>query len=1214
MFKRIPEALIIESGSREKKHSAHLSLSAHGASIICNDYSIYRIEGETFLTEKETPRREKKPRRGTVKKVKPEAAPAGNLHKTDEARLLVDLQIHQAELEAQNRSLQSALEELEHSRTTYSELYDSAPVGYMTLDRRETIVDANITMARLLGVERTFLRGRPLAAFLSPQESQAFSSYLEGLFGGKGAREAEIGMKTIMGKTFWALLESSPGTDTRGKALCRTVVTDITARKEADRRKKLLGDILCRLNSRSTQLDAIGDILQAIKDFTDFDAVAIRLREGEDFPYYVHYGFPDYFIEQERSLCARDPLGVVIRDSAGYPIMECMCGNILCTRTDPSKPFFTRGGSFWSNWTTELLATTTEKDRQARTRNRCNGEGYESVALVPIIAGAEIIGLIQLNDSRRDRFTPDLMEFFEEIGASIGAALERKLFADELTKHREHLELLVSERTKELERIGSRYRALFDNASDAIFIRGVEGPFIEVNHVACERLGYSRDELLRLSPLDIDSPDYAFLLSERTREIHEKGHHLFESAHVTKEGRVIPVEISSRLIEFEGEEAILSIARDITERRKVQKALRESEKKFSTAFHASTVLMALTTLNEGLLIDVNEAYLKTMGYTAGEVIGKTAVEIGLFPEKAGREVMLEGMRQKGFIRNTEMTLQAKSGERFTIYYSGDIIRFQDRECIFSVMVDITKRKRAEAILKESEERYRSLFETMLDGCAYCKMFYEDDRPLDFVYLSVNDAFEKLTGLKNVVGAKVTQVIPGIRESHPELFEACGRVALSGVPERFEIYLEQLRAWLDIALCSPKKEYFVAIFDNITERRAMESDLIQAKEKAEAANRLKSSFLANMSHEFRTPLHGIIGLAEILHGQVEDQDMKETVDYIRDSGKRLYETLDSFMKLSQLTAGEFNVTLRPLFCASLAEKALRRHRESAEAKGLALHLETIAECEIMADEEMLHCILHNLVDNALKFTSRGEVRVTIGRARKEGAPWAEICVKDTGIGIAPEHYDLLFQEFRQISEGFSRNYEGVGLGLTLAKKMTELLGGTLTFESERGRGTTFALHFPLLARSPEISAAPTHTQRPPEKHRGPSPELLPAVLLVEDNFINARVIINYLEAICIVDHARDAESALSMACQKPYKALLIDINLGPAMDGIALQKEIRKFPAYEHCPMVALTGYALSGDREGLLMEGFNHYLAKPFDERELRDLVEEMLLSRVTAA
>lgn len=236
--------------------------------------------------------------------------------------------------------------------------------------------------------------------------------------------------------------------------------------------------VLELLNREIVTEAAIKTILAMVKEFTGLEAVAIRLKEGEDYPYYVSYGFPGEFIKAESYLCGRNFGGEIIRDESGAPVLECMCGNIISGRTDASLPFFTEGGSFWTNSTTELLAGTTEEDRQARTRNRCHGEGYESVALVPLRCDGETIGLLQLNDSRRGCFAPDMIPFLEGIGASIGIVLSKTAAEQALRASEE------------------RYRTVADFTHDWEYWTGESGRLLYISP-SCERItGYSAQEFL----------------------------------------------------------------------------------------------------------------------------------------------------------------------------------------------------------------------------------------------------------------------------------------------------------------------------------------------------------------------------------------------------------------------------------------------------------------------------------------------------------------------------------------------------------------------------------------------------------------------------------------------------------------------------------------------------------------------------------------------
>ena len=202
---------------------------------------------------------------------------------------------------------------------------------------------------------------------------------------------------------------------------------DITGRKRLEQLQALTIKILNILNS-SNEFDAnVSEALKLIQKELDFEVVAMRLREGDDYPYFVQYGFSEKFVGIENYLCERDEKGNVVRDSTGNPMLDCMCGNVIKGRIDSNLPFFTEGGSFWSNCTTELLAGTTEKERQGRTRNRCNSFGYESVALIPLRAEGEIAGLLQINDHRRNRFSLETINFLESVAAEIGSAFRRKM-------------------------------------------------------------------------------------------------------------------------------------------------------------------------------------------------------------------------------------------------------------------------------------------------------------------------------------------------------------------------------------------------------------------------------------------------------------------------------------------------------------------------------------------------------------------------------------------------------------------------------------------------------------------------------------------------------------------------------------------------------------------------------------------------------------------
>ena len=276
-------------------------------------------------------------------------------------------------------------------------------------------------------------------------------------------------------------------------------------RKQAESQQRLAYECLNLLNKQRDKTNIIRDILQLIKQHTDIEAVGIRLREGEDFPYFEQNGFSEEFVEKENSLFCYDADGKLIFDSLGKPYLECMCGNIISGRFNPKLPFFTEAGSFWTNCTTELLARTDEKDRQAYTRNYCNTAGYESVALIPLRSGDETIGLLQFNDHRRNQFTSSMINFYEGFGASIGIALDRKKIENMLQKQQEEQQIIL------------------DSVPVWIFYKDTENRFIRVNKIFAEVMGIPKEQVEGKSLFDLYPKEQAEAYWRDDKEVMASG-------------------------------------------------------------------------------------------------------------------------------------------------------------------------------------------------------------------------------------------------------------------------------------------------------------------------------------------------------------------------------------------------------------------------------------------------------------------------------------------------------------------------------------------------------------------------------------------------------------------------------------------------------------------------------------------------------------------
>lgn len=383
---------------------------------------------------------------------------------------------------------------------------------------------------------------------------------------------------------------------------------------------------------------------------------------------------------------------------------------------------------------------------------------------------------------------------------------------------------------------------------------------------------------------------------------------------------------------------------------------------------------------------------------------------------------------------------------------------------------------------------------------------------------------------------------------------------------------------------------------------LQERLRQAEEKAEEMTRLKSSLLTNMSHEIRTPLTSMMAHAAILESRLDDDEL-ESVRAIKRAGARLTETLNAVLTLAQLDGQFLQPSPEDIDLVELVTKTVDSLRSQADEKELELHVSAEQEClPTRCDPRCMRRILVNLVENAVKFTDHGKIEVAV---------WADedivIEVSDTGAGISQDFIDDLFEEFTQESSGLTRTHEGSGLGLAITKRLVEAMDGTIEVDSKKEHGTTFSVHLPW-AETAEPCRPGSEKSRA-EKGRdtcdlaaalaraarcGDSkPVASMSVLLVEDNRDIRRVLQQLLEALGEVEAFCDAEAALRRAGERDFDVVIMDISL-PRMDGVQALEKLRTMQGYDQTPVIAMTGHALSGDRQRFLEAGFTDYIGKPF--------------------
>jgi PAS domain S-box-containing protein len=652
-----------------------------------------------------------------------------------------------------------------HALQLLDAIIDGSADAIFAKDKQGRYLLFNREAARVIGKQSEEVVGRDDTALFAPEQAALIMSDDRKVMEENRTVTFQEDLTTVDGEVTF-LTVKGPLHDAVGNVTGMFGISrDITERKRAETERDLTVEFLRLVNEESNVRGMIRAATTFFQQRSGCEAIGIRLRDGDDYPYYEARGFPAEFVLAENSLCARDDIGEVIRDSAAYPVLACMCGNIIRGRFDPSKPFFTQNGSFWSNCTTDLLATTTEADRQARTRNRCNGEGYESVALVPLRVGDDALGLLQLNDRRKGRFSPE--------------------------------------------------------------------------------------------------------------------------------------------------------------------------------------------------------------------------DIALWERLAG-------------------------------YLAVAVAKFQ-----------------TEGLLRESEQFYRFLFTNMLNGFAYCRMLFVDDQPQDFIYLAVNDAFTALTGLRDVVGRRVTEVIPGIRESDPELFTIYGRVARTGIAERFEVYVDALRMWFSISVYSPNEEHFVAVFDVITERK-------QAEETLKSSLAEKTALLKEVHHRVKNNLQIVASLLSMQASRVPSQEVVEALHDTRNRVHSMALLHEVLYRSGNLARINFAAYVREL-CTQLLRSygsASARVQVDNHVAPIGLPLEQAVPCGLIISE---------LVSNALKhgFPEDRRGRVVVELQPDDGRRLV-LCVSDDGVGL-PSGFD---------PAGSST------LGLNLVSNLVGQLGGQLEVERSIEVGTSFRVILPV----------------------------------------------------------------------------------------------------------------------------------------------------------
>ncbi len=495
---------------------------------------------------------------------------------------------------------------------------------------------------------------------------------------------------------------------------------------------------------------------------------------------------------------------------------------------------------------------------------------------------------------------------------------------------------------------------------------------------------------------------------------------------------------------------------DITERIVAQERLKHSENLFRTLTENTSA--GIVIYNKEKFLYVNPAALHVLGYSEEEMKKMHFWEV---VHPLDRElVKTRGQKRIAHAKvpsRYRFRILTKAGETRWVDFSAGYIRFENEQAGLGSFFDVTKEVQAIEEIK--------LLSAAVSQSPLSVVITDLEARIEYV----NDSFRKITGYTM---QEVLDQNPRILQSGrtpKQVYKRLWKTLTEGKTWRGEFVNRRKNGeiYFEYAVITPIKDEqgniirYIGMKEDITPRKKLESELRIAKEKAEEANRLKSAFLANISHELRTPLNGILGFSELILEMEDVEAIREMSNYINESGQRLLRTLDMIIAISRLDSETYEIKNETIDVIAIFRDVFEKKRTEAEKKNLKIIFHTAEDTvKLLGDKNVVSGALEEIVDNAIKFTNEGTILLDAGKTIEKGKPYVYFKIKDTGIGISEKNQKTIFEDFRQASTGYGRKYEGNGLGLSLAKKYVELIGGFLTLKSAEGKGSEFTIYLPL----------------------------------------------------------------------------------------------------------------------------------------------------------
>lgn len=519
--------------------------------------------------------------------------------------------------------------------------------------------------------------------------------------------------------------------------------------------------------------------------------------------------------------------------------------------------------------------------------------------------------------------------------------------------------------------------------------------------------------------------------------------------------------------------------------------------------------------------------------------------------------------------------------------------------------DVTLRKSSEKLLINREAKFKGIIDNFHLGLL--------EVAPNGIILHANDSFCEMSGftIEELCGRDGGELL--LDENERERMKARNASRVEGEEDVYELRIinkkRETRYWLVSAAPLLGDDGHVhgsiGIHWDITHLKEMEFELKQAKNKAEESSKAKAMFLANMSHEIRTPLSGIVGMAEQLSQSQLNPEQRYYTDIMRSASSTLLSIINDVLDISKIESGKFSIEIIPFNLNETIKRTLSIFEEKAKLAGISFYIDLMDDRGIMhlSDPHRLSQVLFNIVGNAIKFTNSGYVRVSSTLERKESDMcWVTFSIEDTGVGMDITYLDKVFEAFSQEDASITRKFGGSGLGLSIARSIIRIMGGTIQIQSEKGRGTTVEIRIPMRLSSERNKTEIIEISNLQKSLSGLQ------VLAVEDNELN-RMVLQVILKKCEVNVsiAYNGQEAIDLIKQKDFDIILMDVQM-PILDGLEATRHIRQSLKCE-TPIIGLSANAMREEVEICKEAGMNDYLVKPYSERALIEIMTKWSFS-----